>query len=329
MDAAAQQNFAFAFLSILLEGIPFVLFGTIVSGFIDIYMPPGLLERWLPRRTWLAVMMASLLGGIFPVCECAIVPVIRRLVSKGLPVSCALAFMLAAPIFNPITAYSTWQAFSGQPMMIQGKLMDASQVMMSLRCGLGVAVACLIGWATMRMSLAMVLRKEILQSVEREDGVGDQDVAALQGFQILDDDTRLIAAMRSALKDFVDVAVYFTIGVAITALFNTGIAPGAADWLESLAGDSLGGVAALMGLAFVLSLCSSSDAFIAATLAKFSYGAKLAFLTLGPMLDLKLLFLYQTLLRGRFILMMALAMVLSIFGASVLFQWYLTSQTLP
>lgn len=121
------------------------------------------------------------------------------------------------------------------------------------------------------------------------------------------------------MKDFVDVAVYFAIGVTITALFNTGIAPGAV-WLDSLAKNEVAAPAALMTLAFVLSLCSTSDAFIAATLDKFSWGAKLAFLTFGPMMDVKLLFLYQTVLRKRFILLLALGLFVSIGGISIFWQ---------
>lgn len=121
------------------------------------------------------------------------------------------------------------------------------------------------------------------------------------------------------MKDFVDVAVYFSIGVTITALFNTGIAPGA-SWLDSLAHHQVAAPAALMALAFVLSLCSTSDAFIAATLDKFSWGAKLAFLTFGPMMDVKLLFLYQTVLRKRFIVLLAIGLFFAIGGISIFWQ---------
>ena len=121
------------------------------------------------------------------------------------------------------------------------------------------------------------------------------------------------------MKDFVDVAVYFAIGVTITALFNTGIAPGA-QWLDSLAKNPAAAPAALMGLAFVLSLCSTSDAFIAATLAKFTWGAKLAFLVFGPMMDVKLLFLYQTVLRRKFIFWLAVGLFFAIGGISIFWQ---------
>ena len=109
-----------AFLSILFEGVRFILLGTLAKGFIDVYLPSGTMDRFLPRNRTLAVMMAGLLGAIFPVCECAVVPVIRRLVPKGLPVSCALTYMLASPILNPITAFSTWKAFQGQGRILRG-----------------------------------------------------------------------------------------------------------------------------------------------------------------------------------------------------------------
>ncbi len=364
MTGEARQDFAFAFLSILFEGAPFILLGTLISGFIDIYMPPGMMDRFLPRNKTLAVIMAGLMGAVFPVCECAVVPVIRRLVRKGLPVSCALTYMLAAPIVNPITALSTWKAFTGPVMMVHGESMAANVVMTGSRLGLGLAVAVLLGLVVARLPLVWILRKKLVEEIQtpaaapdhshdhdhhdccghshgeekshahKHDHKHDHDgccghdhvhetSAAVTG------NPRLVAAFRSAIKDFVDVGVYFSIGVAITALFNTGIAPGAA-WLDSLANRQVLAPAALMALAFILSLCSTSDAFIAATLDKFTYGAKLAFLVFGPMLDLKLLFLYQTVLRRKFIVWMALGLFVAIGAAAVGFQWYLNNQsTLP
>jgi uncharacterized membrane protein YraQ (UPF0718 family) len=105
-------------------------------------------------------------------------------------------------------------------------------------------------------------------------------------------------------------------------LFNTGIAPGAA-WLDTLAGSLVGAPAALMVLAFILSLCSTSDAFIAATLDKFSWGAKLAFLTFGPMMDVKLLFLYQTVMTRRFIALLAISLFLVIGSISIVWQHFM------
>lgn len=322
MSVESRQDVALAFLSILFEGAPFILLGTFLSGLLDVYLPTGAMDRCLPKRSWLAVVVAGLLGAVFPVCECAVVPVIRRLVRKGLPVSCALTYMLAAPIVNPITALSTWKAFQGQ----------APELMTAARLGLGWLLAVAVGLVACRLPHRAMLKPGVLEaptsgpipspsSHSCSDGCGHHHHAADSLA-----DAKLVAAFRSALKDFVDVAVYFSIGVAITAMFNTGIAPGAA-WLDGIAGQPAAAPAALMGLAFVLSLCSTSDAFIAATLDRFSWAAKLAFLTFGPMMDVKLLFLYQSVLRRRFILQLAAGLFLTIALITVI--WHAWVPVLP
>ncbi len=333
MNGDARQDFALAFLSILFEGAPFILLGTLVSGFIDIYLPKGAMDRFLPKNKTMAVMVSGLLGAVFPVCECAVVPVIRRLVGKGLPMSCALTYMLAAPIVNPITALSTWKAFQGQApwMMTGGRML------------LGYLVAVGVGLVVMKIPLRKVLKKSLADRIEGEkieehhehDGCCGHDHSHdHEGHEHHDhvhhhhDDNRITAALRSAQKDFVDVGVYFTIGVAITSLFNTGIAPGAV-WLDGLAGNPVVAPAALMALAFILSLCSTSDAFIAATLAKFTWGAKLAFLVFGPMLDVKLIFLYQTVLRKKFILALSISLFLVIWMVAIAWETWIGKAVMP
>jgi uncharacterized membrane protein YraQ (UPF0718 family) len=344
-----KQDFAFAFLSILFEGAPFILLGTLISGFIDIYLPAGTMDKLLPRRKIPAILVAGLLGAILPVCECAVVPVIRRLVKKGLPVSCALTYMLAAPIVNPITALSTWKAFKGPEIPFGGDLsFSASLVMTVSRLGLGFLVAVAVGIVVSRIPMVKLLRQRLVESLEKEkaaeakeDHHHDHDHHHGHGCCGHDHghehhhhdhdhggENRLVAAFRSAMRDFVDVGVYFSIGVAITALFNTGIAPGA-QWLGTLASNDVAAPAALMVLAFVLSLCSTSDAFIAATLDKFTYGAKLAFMVFGPMLDVKLIFLYQTVLKRRFILWLALGLFVGIGAAAIAWQAILYSFANP
>lgn len=341
MSPDSRQDFAFAFLSILFEGAPFILLGTLISGIIDIYLPAGTMDRLLPRRRFPAILVAGLLGAILPVCECAVVPVIRRLVKKGLPVSCALTYMLAAPIVNPITALSTWKAFKGPIIPFgEGHEYSASLVMTASRLGLGFLLAVAVGLIVARIPMVKLLRQRLVDSLEQEEKKEkkghhhhhhDHDHSCCghdhpheHGHTHHAGENRMVAAFRSAMRDFVDVGVYFTIGVAITALFNTGIAPGA-EWLDGLAKNDMAAPAALMALAFILSLCSTSDAFIAATLDKFTYGAKLAFLVFGPMMDVKLIFLYQTVLRRRFILLLALGLFVATGAAAIAWQIGITS----
>ena len=368
MPSEAFSNFAIAFLSILLEGAPFILIGTLFSGFLGVYLPAGAMEKMLPKNKTAAVGISALLGLLLPVCECAVVPVIRRLVGKGLPVSCAFAYMLAAPIINPITILSTWNAFpnlEGWP--------ERSEFFTISRLLLGYGAAVVVGLLVLRVPLEKILRSHVLpggkqdHSHEHEtcehghthehdhnDDACDHNHAhdhehgptcghdhehdhnndsydhnhahdhehgptcghdhdhdhSSEHHHSSEGQNRIILAMRAALKDFTDVGVYFSIGVIITALFNVGIAPGA-EWLESMEGSDFGQTAAFMALAFLLSLCSTSDAFIAATLAPPAAArnaARLAFLVYGPMMDVKLIFLYSTIMKPRFIALLAIGL---------------------
>ena len=334
-----------------MEGAPFILLGTMVSGFIDVYMPSGMLEKALPKKKVPAILACGFLGIILPVCECAVVPVIRRLVAKGLPVSCAFTYMLAAPIVNPITILSTWSAFNDQQSLY---------VTLS-RIGIGYLVAVVVGLIVMWVPIEKVIRKSLLARVaakpEEKDTccevnhscAGEEahthekehvhaedrgccghdhghehshcsdDSHSHDHDQAVKPGIRVVSAMRSGMKDFVDVAVYFTIGVCLTALFNI-LQVDHYDTINSFAGDPYAGTAMLMFLAFVLSVCSTSDAFLAASLGSFSYASKMAFMVFGPMLDVKLLFLYQTVMKKRFMMVFCVGLFFGVGGICILWE---------
>ena len=338
-------NFAIAFKSILFEGAPFILLGTLLSGFLGVYLPAGAMEKMLPKNKFGAILVSGLLGLILPVCECAVVPVIRRLVAKGLPVSCAFAYMLAAPIVNPITIFSTWNAFPD--FETWG---ERSEFFTWSRTLLGYFSAVLVGLIVLRIPIDKILKPKVLPQEKEsppehtehpphcDHGHCDHEHDHEHDHHDHDHDhehdhdhdhhhhdhsekgqNRLVLSMRAALKDFTDVGVYFSIGVIITALFNVGIAPGA-EWLESMEGSIFGQTAAFMVLGFLLSLCSTSDAFIAATLAPPAAArtaARLAFLVFGPMMDVKLLFLYSTIMKPKFIMWLAIGLFFLIGLASI------------
>lgn len=280
-----------AFLSILFEGAPYILIGTLLSGFIDSFLPSKLLERVLPRNKVISTLMAGFLGLVFPVCECAIVPVIRRLVQKGLPVSCAITYMLSAPIVNPIVAISTLTAFK-EFQKVTG-VHDITNATMTLsRLSLGYVVAVIVGLLVIRMLPGTLLRQSVAAKIASGGG-GDGSGP------VADFNTKLVAAMRTAQRDFLDTAMYFAIGVMITSVFNTQVDQA---FVDKLATREWVAIPSLMALAMVLSLCSTSDAFIAAPMTSFSYAAKLAFLVFGPMMDIKLLFMYASVFKRRVVI---------------------------
>ncbi|MGJ8695982.1 MAG: permease [Verrucomicrobiaceae bacterium] len=297
-DSQSQlQDGSFEFLAIFLEGLPFIFLGTIVSGFLGTYLPRDAFERYLPRNRTAAIMMSGLLGAIFPVCECAVVPVIRRLVKNGLPVSCALTYMLAAPIFNPVTAVSTFKAFNNS-YLISGS-----------RLGMGYILAVLVG-----LIMARIAHDRFLKPSAKADEHAHQHPRNLK------------SAMNNSLRDLMDVGLYFTIGVILTSLLKTTAIDPNSDFWKGLADNSLLGTPAMMVLAFILSLCSTSDAFIAANIGNFKYGPKLAFMVFGPMMDAKLVFLYSTVFRWKFIWLLLIGLfiatgALSLFFEGAIYRW--------
>jgi uncharacterized membrane protein YraQ (UPF0718 family) len=278
-------DFAYAFLSVLLEGVPFILVGTLISGLLDQFLPSKVMLRYLPKNAFLGACTAAGMGLIFPMCECGIVPVIRRLIRKGLPVSHAVAYMLAAPIVNPIVIVSTIAAFRGQGAL----------EMASLRVGVAFLVAVLAAMAVHNLPIRRVVRPQVLDHHDH-----DHDHASSASFG-----EKLRGSLHVAVTDFLDVMVYFVLGVGVSAAVSTAlnqevILPLALnDWLAT---------ASMMLLAFVLSLCSTSDAFIAATFIAFPAVSKLAFLVFGPMFDLKLIFIYSSVFTKRFVAGLAIGL---------------------
>ncbi|MBL9129736.1 MAG: permease [Verrucomicrobiaceae bacterium] len=297
-----------AFLSSVVEGAPYILLGTLLSGFIDAFLPSKLLERVLPKSRVLSTLMAGFLGLVFPVCECAIVPVIRRLVQKGLPVSCAVTYMLAAPIVNPIVAVSTLTAFKE---FQNWSWSDPTSATMTIaRLSLGYVVAVLVGLFLIRFKPSQILRDNVTAQIEAGGGAGESGhVAPAAPFN-----GKLVHAMRTAMRDFLDTGMYFAIGVIITSIFNTRVDQAILDTIAK--SDALA-LPSIMGLAMVLSLCSTSDAFIAAPMASFSMAAKLAFLVFGPMMDIKLLFMYSAVFKRKVVLGFLIGLFVLIGGLSV------------
>jgi len=276
------SSFRYAFLSILFEGLPFLLLGTILSGLIDQFLPARLMTHLLPRNAFAGALVSGLLGLVFPMCECGVVPVIRRLMAKGLPPSNAITYMLSAPIVNPVVALSTYAAFRGQaPLEIT-----------LLRLGLGFGVAVTVGMAVHNLPLQQVLRPNIIADIAQPKGIsGFPEAEGIAG--------RLWAALAVCVGDFLNMTIYFLLGAAAAALFNTSVNQ---DFIVPLATNDWLATGSLMGLAATLCLCSTTDAFIAATFSMFPAVSKLAFLVFGPMVDLKLIFIYSSVFRKRFVL---------------------------
>jgi uncharacterized protein len=262
------------FVSIVLQSQPFVLLGVFASALVQRYLSAERLARWLPHGRLSVVLLASGFGFVAPVCDCGVIPLARRLGAKGLPLYAATAFILAAPVVNPVVLASTAVAFQGDWTIV------------GLRMAMSLSVAVTVGL------LASALMPEALP-------LSVPGPATTRGSAEEKPSRGLADIVAQAAAEYFDIALFIVLGALFTAVTQTFVPRGD---LVALGESRIGSVAALMPLATLLSICSEADAFVArAFAATFSIGALLAFMTIGQIVDLRNgLLLFRT-LPGRLV----------------------------
>lgn len=271
-QVAGIQNFLLVFNSLLLEAMPFILVGAVASGLIEVFVPSKAFDRLTNLPKSLQLPAAGLAGFAFPVCDCGSVPVARRLAKKGLSPAAAVTFMLAAPILNPIVIASTLVAYRGRSFMWP---------MVFGRIGFGLVTAITVGWV-----IGDKTKEELLRPRK-----GDEDEHTHDG------GSRWTALFGHISGDFLFMGRYLVFGAAVAAALQTFVPQ---SLLGSVANTPVVDIAVMMALAAALSICSESDAFVAASFVQFGLGAQMAFLLFGPMVDMKLGFLYSGTFSPRF-----------------------------
>jgi uncharacterized membrane protein YraQ (UPF0718 family) len=257
-------TFVTIFMGIFVEAVPFLVAGSIVSGLIEVYVGPEAIARFVPRNPIVAAFVGALLGFTFPVCECGVVPVTRRLYHKGLPTSVGIAFLLSAPVVNPVVILSTYTAFGWGPLLI-GRLVFS------------ILIAFSVG-----LIFSLAQPPEVLRDIE--DGLAELPHPSHNthhaSFLM-----RFWQALSIGGDDFLDMARYLIVGSMLAALMQT-LVPQAS--LLALGSGPVLSIIVLMVLAFVLSICSTVDAFLALSFVNtFTTGSILGFLVFGPMVDIK------------------------------------------
>jgi uncharacterized membrane protein YraQ (UPF0718 family) len=292
-------DFLTLFSSVLWEAMPFIVLGAVIAGVLEEFLPQQAITKILPRAVVPAVMIGALLGLIFPMCECGIVVVMRRLLRKGLPLSCCIAYMLAGPIINVIVIGSTAVAFAGHGM---------AREMVALRVGMGFLVACVTALVVHRQYSRYgnaLLNPVVLPPATPPATTGAQPARRRT---LLD---RLGNISATALHDFVDITVFLILGAVLAAIAKQQI--GANNIDEFSRQQPVLAIPAMMLMAFLMCLCSEADAFVAASFTNMHISAKLAFLVLGPMLDIKLLLMYTRVFRPRLIATIITCVVVQVF----------------
>lgn len=253
LSAPVTQSWMTVFVAVVVQALPFLVLGVLLSAAIAVFVPPSFFARALPARPALAVPVAGLAGAVLPGCECASVPVAGALVSRGVTPAAAIAFLLSAPAINPIVLTATAVAFPRDPEMVVA------------RFAASLLVACAMGWLWHRVGRTDWLRPRAHHAHE-----GQSKGEVFWG---------------SVRHDTTHAGGFLVLGAMAAATLKA-MAP--ASWLRTAADNPALSVLALAVLAVVLSICSEADAFVAASLTEFSPTAKLVFLVVGPMIDLKL-----------------------------------------
>ena len=249
----AASTFGTLLLAIVVQAVPFLVLGVLVSGAIAAWMPKDVLAKVTPRSPWLAVPTAGAAGMVLPGCECASVPVSQSLMRRGLSQAAALAFLLAAPAVNPIVLVATAVAFQGNTMMVWARLAASL---------LAVVV---IGWVWIAVGKQEWMKS---QSGHEHEGQSKADIFR-----------------ETAVHDLLQAGGFLVVGAAAAAALKVFVPAGV---LATLTANPWLAILVMAALAVALSLCSEADAFVVSSLTTVSPTAQLAFLVVGPMVDIKL-----------------------------------------
>ena len=264
------SGWATIFVAICVQATPFLVLGVVVSGLIAAFVPASFFTRVMPGRPALAVPMAGICGVALPGCECGSVPIANRLMDRGVRPSAALAFLLSAPAINPVVLVATAVAFPAEPRMVWARLVA------------GLATAVLVGWIWEKVGRPEWMRPRVRGGP-----------AEARGWRVFLDTLR---------ADFTQAAGFLVIGAAAAATLQT-VVP--REFMRHVGGSVVLSIVTMALLAFVLALCSESDAFVAASFSTIPVVGKLVFLTVGPAVDVKLVAMQSGTFGRRFVVRFA------------------------
>lgn len=262
------------FISIIIEALPFVLLGTILSGIIEVFITPDIVNKFLPKNKFLRVLFGTFVGFVFPSCECGIIPIINRFLEKKVPSYTAVPFLATAPIINPIVLFATYSAFGNSIRFLILRFVGATIVAIAL----GVMLAFLVD-----------------DNILKEDAKPTHfhDYSDKKWYQ------KIFLALAHAIDEFFDTGRYLVFGTLIASAMQIYLPTRV---LTTIGHGPITAILVMMLLAFILSLCSEADAFIGASLlSTFGIAPVMAFLLIGPMIDIKNLMMMVNSFKTRFI----------------------------
>ena len=275
------QDFLTFLISIVVEALPFVVLGIMISVVVQVWLPEGWLLRRLPKRRWARQVTISLLGVFVPVCECGNVPLARGLLAQGLSVSESLVFLLSAPVLNPVTIITTQQAFANDLAVLAGRMAG------------GFVIANVVGWVFMRCRRDELLQPDFIKTCQISRHIHER---------------RWVRSLELFRHEASHMLPALLFGAAAAALVQVAVPR---EILLTLGSNPAWSIAAMLVLAFVISICSNVDAFFALAFKDtFTAGSLVSFLVFGPMIDIKLLSLMRTTYQPKVLMQVSLLVLL-------------------
>lgn len=302
------STFTTVFLGIFIEAMPFLFLGTFASGLVEVYLDQDAIRRFTPQSPVLSALFGSVLGLFFPVCECGVVPLVRRLFRKGLPIPAGIAFLLAAPVISPIVILSTATAFGFGTILF-------------MRIGFTLLIAIITGlvftviptpWEILKPTLWFTPETSDLHDHQHDHPAADKPLTHFH---------KIKQVFQIALDEFFEIGRYLILGCLIAASLQAFIPQ---SLLLNISKGPVLSVLVMMGLAILLSICSTVDSFVAlGFIGVFSTGSVLGFLLYGPMVDIKSILMFSRVFRPRAVLYIVVIPFMLILLISVSLNYFM------
>lgn len=285
------------FINMILEGLPFLLIGSIVSAAIQLFVTEEMIEKVLPQNNIISLLIASTIGILMPICECAIIPVTKSLIRKKVPIKIAITFMLSVPILNPIVIMSTYYAFNDMKIVL-------------IRFIGGIILSIIIG---VLVDILVSKNKDI---VNRKTEYSDLCECGCLTIDYFTKKSKLRICLEHSIREFLNILKYYIYASFLSSIFICLIDE---NMLIKIGKGKFISIIIMMLMAFLFSLCSEADAFVAKEFLKhFNIPAISAFLILGPMMDLKNAVIISSYFKKEFTIKLIGAIIICILSFSLL-----------
>lgn len=304
LNPALLRDAVTIFQGIIIEALPFLLLGVAASAFVHVYVKGETILKLIPKSRWGSIVVGPFMGFLFPVCECGNIPLARRMILKGVPIHTVVAFLFAAPVFNPIIILATYAAFSNQPWIV------GVRVLVSL--AIAILISTLVSLIKNKEELLAPSILDTKQNHEHCDCALDKKPKI----------SRFKSFTSNMVTEFLELGALLVLG-SLIASFSQVLIP--REWLLSWGQGPVMSIVVMMLMAALISICSNVDAFFALSYVNsFSMGSILAFLIFGPMIDIKVFTMLTKIFKVKTIIFLTILIAQLVFMVSLFYNYYLS-----